>query len=418
MLRKNGPLLENGPLVPRRTRPGQRRRLGVAGAVAVLAVASVPAEARPRWTVAEADRWHAGQPWLMGANYLPATAINQLEMWQADTFDPVTIDRELGWARGLGMNTMRVFLHDLLWEQDAEAFSRRLDQFLAIARRHRIRPMLVLFDSCWDPRPKLGLQHPPVPGVHNSGWVQSPGTQALADPGARPRLERYVRGIVGRFAQDDRILAWDVWNEPDSPAATYPGQPRNKEALVAALLPSAFAWARAAEPSQPVTSGIAWGDDWSPQGKHSAIERTQLAESDIMTFHDYGWPEQFAKRVAQLQSYGRPIIATEFMARGAGSTFDGVLPIAKRANVGTYAWGFVAGKSQTWLPWDSWSHPYVLAEPTIWFHDVLRADGTPYRAAEAALMRQFASGKRDVASRRIGRPALGAGGEPGVVGRD
>ncbi len=392
---ENGSVKEMGPVVHRSGPAGQRRTLAAALAAALL-LAGTPADARPRWTAAQANAWYARQPWLMGANYVPANAINQLEMWQAETFDPAAIDRELGWARALGMNTMRVFLHDLLWEQDADGFSRRLDQFLGIARRHGIRPMLVLFDSCWNPHPKLGRQHLPIPGVHNSGWVQSPGTRALADPGERARLERYVRGVIGRFATDDRILAWDVWNEPDSPAATYPGQPKNKEALVAALLPSTFEWARAAEPSQPVTSGIAWGEDWSPKGKHSAIERTQLAESDIMTFHEYGWPEKFAERITQLRAYGRPILATEFMGRGAGSTFDGVLPIAKREDVGVYAWGFVDGKSQTRLPWDSWKRPYVGEEPAVWFHDVLRADGTPYRQAETDLMRRLAASPRRV----------------------
>ena len=353
-----------------------------------------PASARARWTAAQANAWYARQPWLVGVNYLPANAINQLEMWQDDTFDPATIDRELGWAHGLGMNTVRVFLHDLLWQQDAKGFGDRLDRFLAIAARHGIRPMLVLFDSCWDPQPKLGRQHPPVPGVHNSGWVQSPGTRALGDATERPRLEAYVRGIVGRFAHDDRILAWDVWNEPDSPAATYPGQPANKEALVAALLPSVFAWARAAEPSQPVTSGIAWGDDWTPAGRHSAIEGTQLGESDVMTFHEYGWPEKFADRIRQLRPYGRPILATEFMARGAGSTFDGVLPIAKRADVGVFSWGFVDGKAQTRFPWDSWRRPYVREEPIIWFHDLLHSDGSPYREVETALIKRLSSAPR------------------------
>ena len=74
----------------------------------------------------------------------------------------------------------------------------------------------VLFDSCWDPHPKLGPQLPPVPGVHNSRWVQAPGTDVLQDPTQVPRLEKYVKGIVGAFANDSRVLAWDMWNEPDN----------------------------------------------------------------------------------------------------------------------------------------------------------------------------------------------------------
>src|SRR6202162_448980 len=162
--------------------------------VCLLSVAAVAQT--QRWPEKQAQAWHANEPWLVGSDDIPATAINELEMWQADTFDPKRIDLELGWAEGLGMNTMRVFLHDLLWQQDAPGFRKRIDEFLRIADKHKIKPILVLFDSCWDPVPKLGKQHAPTPGIHNSGWVQSPGAAALKDPAQYPRVEAYVRGVV------------------------------------------------------------------------------------------------------------------------------------------------------------------------------------------------------------------------------
>src|SRR5579871_1026402 len=193
-----------------------------------------------RWPEKKAADWYAGQPWLVGSDYIPANAINELEMWQADTFDPKRIDLELGWAEKLGMNTMRVFLHDLLWQQDAAGFRNRIDEFLKISSKHGIKPMLVLFDSCWDPAPKLGKQHAPTPGIHNSGWVQSPGAAALKDPSQYPRLEAYVKGVVGAFAKDQRILGWDVWNEPDNVnnGSYRKLEPPNKQELVALLLRS------------------------------------------------------------------------------------------------------------------------------------------------------------------------------------
>src|SRR5579862_5386287 len=194
------------------------KRIAILSAV-LLAVASGAlraAEAPVRWTEQQADAWYAKQGWLVGSNYLPATASNELEMWQADTFDPKRIDLELGWAESLGLNTMRVFLHDLLWQQDAPGFQNRIDTFLSIAAKHHIRILFVLFDSCWDPYPHLGKQREPRPGVHNSGWVQSPGAKALEDASQYPRLEAYVTGVVGAFAKDPRVLAWDVWNEPDN----------------------------------------------------------------------------------------------------------------------------------------------------------------------------------------------------------
>jgi hypothetical protein len=345
-----------------------------------------------RWTEDRANHWYQAQPWLVGANFVPSDAINELEMWQADTFDAKEIDREFGWAERLGMNTMRVFLHNLLWEQDAVGFQRRLDEFLTIAQKHRIRPVFVLFDSCWDPDPKLGPQHPPIPGVHNSGWVQAPGRLILADPKLYPRMKAYVEGVVGAFANDPRILAWDVWNEPDNDNASSFGkiELRDKRQLILALLPQAFAWARASHPTQPLTSGV-WIGDWSSLDKMSSVARMQIEESDVISFHNYGWPEEFESRIHELEQFHRPLICTEYMARGAGSLFDTVLPLAKKYHVGAINWGLVKGRSQTYLPWDSWQRPYVLETPTVWFHDIFYEDGTPYRQREVEIFRELTS---------------------------
>jgi hypothetical protein len=347
-----------------------------------------------RWSEQTANDWYAHQPWLVGSNYIPKSAINQLEMWQTATFDPAEIDKELGWAEAMGMNTMRVFLHDLLWQQDAAGFRNRIDQFLSIASRHHIRPLFVLFDSCWDPVPHLGPQHAPIPGVHNSGWVQSPGAKALADPSEYPRLKAYVQGIVTAFAKDDRILGWDVWNEPGSDqTGNYPKtELPNKEkiARVITLLPQVFAWAREAHPTQPLTSGVYEVDISADESAQDEIERIQLRESDVITFHNYSWPESFKAEVAWLRQFPRPVICTEYMARSAGSIFDTVLPIAKQERVGAINWGFVLGKTQTNLPWESWRHPYVHEQPLVWFHDILRGDGTPYRQVEVDLIRKLA----------------------------
>jgi hypothetical protein len=366
-----------------------RRMVHAACGLALMA-ATMTCAAQARWTEAEANAWYARQPWLVGADFLPSTAINELEMWQAETFDPTTIDRELGWAEGAGMNTMRVFLHNLAWEQDPKGYTERINRFLTIAARHHIRPMFVLFDSCWDPYPKLGPQHPPIPGVHNSGWVQAPGAEMLSDAAQYPRLEQYVKGVVGAFAKDDRVLAWDVWNEPDNTnEGSYNAhEPKNKVALVLALLPQVFAWARAEHPTQPLTSGV-WHGDWSSLEKMPPMARVQIEQSDVITFHNYGWPEDFEAHVKLLEQYHRPLIATEYMARGAGSTFDTVLPVAKQYHVGAINWGLVAGKSQTYLPWDSWQRPYVLEQPPIWFHDVFYADGRPYREREVEILRKL-----------------------------
>jgi hypothetical protein len=350
---------------------------------------SKPDPGRAVWSAQQANDWYRQQPWLIGSNFLPSTAINQLEMWQVDSFDTLTINKELGWAQGLGMNTMRVYLHDLPYQQDSAGFLARIDRFLAIAASHQIKPVLVIFDSCWDPYPKAGKQREPKPFVHNSGWVQSPGLEMLKDSTRHDLLKKYVTGLVSHFAADKRILAWDVWNEPDNPNTSAYGKVelQNKEAYVLPLLKKTFVWARSVKPVQPLSSGV-WRGNWSADSTLTPIEKVQLDESDVISFHCYDKPADFEGRISQLKRYGKPMICTEYMARPNGSTFAGFLPIAKKHNVGMINWGFVDGKSQTIYPWDSWGKQYT-AEPPLWFHDIFRKDGTPYQADEVALIRKL-----------------------------
>ena len=395
------------------------RRGLFAAAASTAAVASLGtawgADAAP-WTADRANRWYGAQPWPVGCNFVPSTAVNQLEMFQADTFDPVTIERELGWTAGIGMNTVRVFLHNLLWQQDAAGFKSRINRVLSIAAAHGIRPVLVLFDSVWDPNPQLGPQPAPVPGVHNSHWVQAPGAAVLQDPSQYPALQAYVEDIVGSFARDPRILFWDVWNEPDNPNGNYAAQEvPNKVELVNGLLPQVFRWARNASPTQPLTSAP-WIGDWSDPANLNQTQTIQLTLSDITTFHNYGFVEDFSQRIGWLRRYNRPVICTEYLARDVGSLFETSLVAARRAGVGAINWGCVSGKTQTTLPWDSWQHPYTTAEalggtdfrvliepdqrwpysytsedPPVWHHDIFHPDGTPYRTFETDLIRQLST---------------------------
>lgn len=348
---------------------------------------------RAIWTKAQANTWYAQQPWLVGANFLPSTAINELEMWQAATFDTATISRELKWAASIGMNTMRIFLHDLAWKQDPAGFKKRIEIFLRIAARYGIRPLFVLFDSCWDPFPHVGKQHEPAPFLHNSGWVQSPGADALKDRSQHPRLKKYVIDIVSTFKNDRRVLGWDVWNEPDNTNNSSYGrfEPYNKVELVHYLLQNVFEWVRSANPTQPLTSGI-WSGNWVSHDSLKPIEKLMVEESDIISFHNYGNGADFEQCVKNMERYGRPVICTEYMSRGNGSTFEGSLPVAKKYKVAAFNWGLVDGKSQTIYPWDSWQVKYT-GEPTLWFHDIFRKDGSAYKKTEVDFIKEITRNK-------------------------
>ena len=372
-----------------------RRRSALKLPLLVAAAAALPelpraSAAADRWPADRANAWYQGQRWLVGANYIPASAVNQLEMWGPGTYDPQRINAELGIAQQIGFNTMRVFLHDLLWAQDRKGFQARLAQFVTIAASHGIKPLFVLFDSCWNPHPALGAQTAPWPGVHNSGWVQGPGADRIDDPEYAADLRDYVTGVIGQFRSDDRVLGWDVWNEPDNPAKEYSKfERKDKLQAVAALLPQVFAWARSANPSQPLTSGV-WQGSFGAAPKPGSIPAIQLDNSDIVTFHSYAAPSDFEARLTELAALGRPVLCTEYLARSKGSTIEGILPIAKRHNVGAYNWGLVAGKTQTYFPWTSWDHPDANP-PKVWFSDLLQPNGRPYRDSEIQTIQQLVS---------------------------
>lgn len=347
---------------------------------------------KSRWSAKAATQWYELQPWPIGCNYTPRTAINQIETWRKASFDPKTVRQELTWASKLGMNSIRIFLHELAWQEDPQGFMKRLDKVLGIANSLGMGAMIVFFDSVWHPFPRAGKQADPEPGVHNSGWVQSPGVSVLRDERSFDRLKPYVKGVVSHFADDPRVTVWDVWNEPDNSNGTSYG-PRDagaeKVEMVMKYLPRVFDWVRSAKPSQPLTCGV-WAGDWASPQTLKPHEALQLELSDVISFHCYGGPDDLERRIKQLQQYDRPLLCTEFMSRGSGSTFAGSLPILKANRVGAYCWGLVAGKTQTNYPWDSWQRPYT-AEPKPWFHDVFRGDGSPYDRRETKFI-QLMSG--------------------------
>lgn len=342
------------------------------------------------WSRKQINSWYAKIPWPVGCNYIPQYAINQIEMWQGESFDISIINKELSWAAGLGFNTIRVFLHHLVWEQDPEGFLNRIDQFLSCAAAHNIRTMFVFFDGVWDPFPKVGIQPEPKRHVHNSGWVQCPGYEVLNDVDKYDGLMGYVQGIVSRFKQDERVFVWDIFNEPDNMnLGSYKDDHYSvhKAELSMHLLKKAVRWIRSIEPIQPITMAP-WQFDWSCPSLMNTLTNYMFTNSDIISFHCYENREGISKRINDLKRYGRPMLCTEYMARPFNSTFREILPVLKDHGVGGYNWGFVAGKSQTHCPWDSWEKPYEK-EPEVWFHDVYRENGEPYDIKEIEYLMQF-----------------------------
>ena len=342
--------------------------------------------AREKWTEAEANAWYESKPFMAGCNFVPSDASNQIEMWSSSTFNPKLIDAELAMAQKLGFNTMRVFLSDVVWRHEGQKFFENVDKYLQIADSHGIKTLFVFFDSCWNPVSKYGKQPEPK-GTHNSNWLKSPPFKVLADDSAWGSLEKYVKQTVSRYADDQRVIGWDVFNEPGNIGISVDQNGDLKGDLkmferTERLLKLSFEWARSANPSQPITAGVYTSDN-SPVGK--VMNPIQLKESDIISFHCYGGKGSLVALIKKLGKLNRPMFCTEYMARPY-STFDPCLGVMKDHKVAAYNWGFVNGRTHTDRPWSMLEEKYPKGK---WFHDVLKADGSPYDQKEAEYIKKI-----------------------------
>jgi len=353
-----------------------------------------------RWSIEQISAWYERLPWLCGFNYLPRTAVNWTEMWQRESFDLETVEQELGWAKAVGFNALRTNLQFRVWHDDSAGLRDRLDRFLGIAARSGMRTVLCLFDDCAfsGREPYLGRQDEPVPDVHNSGGAASPGREVVRDRSRWPDLERFVRDVISHFRDDERLLAWDLYNEPGNESVfTREVGKTSRGPLIdhsIALAEAAFGWARTTRASQPLTSGT-WNRAW-PDHNQRLIDL-----SDVTSFHDYFALPQLRAHVDELRKAGRPLLCTEWLARGLGSIVATHLPYLREERIGCFHWGLVNGRTQTHLPWP------VIANAVpkgLWHHDLFHADGTPYDAAEIEIFRTHLQ-SRD--ARTLG-PALGA----------
>ncbi len=350
-----------------------------------------------RWSEEKAWEWKEENGWMVGTNFNPSTSVNQLEFWQEETFDIETIKRELKWSAELGMNLHRVYLHNLLWDQDSLGLLKRMENYLKIADSNDIKTLFVLLDDCWHPLPKPGKQPDPIPFVHNSQWVQAPGAYILGDSLRHIEVKNYIKGVVTHFADDQRVIGWDLYNEPGNLNAGVPGYDEfevkeNKDIYTLSLLKKAFKWVREVNPSQPITTSV-WKADgkdknWSKLDSLSDLSRFTILNSDIISFHTYGNIDEMRLRINQLKKYNRPILCSEYLARGQGSTFQAMLPLLKKEQVSAINWGFVAGKTNTLFPWSSWEEEFDSL-PKIWHHDIFLPDKTPYDQNEIDFLKEI-----------------------------
>lgn len=332
----------------------------------------VYAQQGERWAEQKIWNWYNQQPWYCGFNYIPAYAINYTAMWDKTSFDTAAIDKELALVKQTGMNCLRAVLQFAVYEDDPDYFLKTLDRFMEVCAKHNIKFMPALFDDCVfgiEHDPKTGKQPEPLKGWYAWAWSPSPGHSIVVDSITYPRIEKYVKAVIGRFKNDNRIFIWDLYNEPTNGGLGNTTLP---------LLKKVIGWAREVNPSQPVTVGV-WNDN-------QKLNEIAIAGSDIVSFHNYGNTEALKKHIASLKKYNRPLINTEWMNRPAGSTIENNLDVFYEEKIGCMLWGLVNGKTQTELPW---GHRPGDPEPTVWQHDLYKGDFRAYNPKEIELLKQY-----------------------------
>lgn len=357
----------------------------LAGAIsASLCGCKKECEANGRWTAGRANEWYEDKEWPVGCDYIPAYAGNQLQMWDAATWNPEAVERELGWAEDLGFNSVRIFLHHKLWESDRNAFFSRIDEFLGIAERHGISTLMTLFTNGGSEDRYIGEDIQPVAGIHNSTWAQTPGRTIVNDPSKWSLVERYEKDVLKHFGRDRRIIAWCLYNEPENVP----------ECHTLPLLKKVFEWAREANPSQPVTATVIT-NPFTRKVKY--YERFPIISfvcenSDVISYHCYDPTEEHEAFLKMLEPFGRPVFCTEYMGRTRGCTFQSTLPLLKDHKVAAYSFGLVNGAMQCQYEWNPVTNGEKVPfseEPALWFHDILRRDGSPQYPEEAEWLAGF-----------------------------
>lgn len=352
-----------------------------------------------KWSKEKAWNWYNAQPWIRGCNYMSADCANRIDQWQEYGFEKRfdTTKRELALMADMGYNSIRIIPEFVVWEKEHDGFMCRFERYIQLAAENGMSCMVVLGNDCCPPkeealkRLRLGEQHVDW-GYHGGrkvsqhGRFEGHGYSVLDDLEFAERYYEFVTEIVKKYKNDSRIIIWDVFNEPGNSGRGMLSLPHFKKF---------FEIIREINPIQPLTAAI-WSCDEGDFDNMPEIERFCLENSDIISYHNYKSYEKNIVEIKRLKKLERPIINTEWLNRCAGNSVELMFPLFYLENIGCYNWGFVAGKYQTYEPWNGvWDEykenpaAYSDFDFTKWLHDLYRPGHRPYNPREIELIKKY-----------------------------
>ena len=355
-----------------------------------------------KWTKEKAWEWYNSRPWIRGFNYVPADCSGWVEMWQeynhAEKVE--TMRRELALAKQIGFNAVRQFLAFDVWMYQRESFLKNVEEFLEICHENGLGVLFVLISDGGRPKKKpdfgeinAGVFHGSfkvdarmIPGIFPCKDPYVPAA-APAAPAAKPaplyspvdepelaeKFYEYCEDLASRYAKDERVIVWNIWNEPGNSSRGTLSVPHMKRA---------FEIFRSHDPIQPLCADV-----WRMPKTNILTEEeaTAIELSDIISYHDYGSLDHSVRVIEFLRQYERPMLNTEWLHRVQFNNVATHLPLYYNNNVGVFNWGFVNGKFKGHEPWEACWRRYAKGEKlemTKWQHDLLRPNYRPYDPEE------------------------------------
>ena len=353
-----------------------------------------------RWTKEEAWKWYEAYPWIRGCNYMSADSANRVDQWQSLGFEErmKTTEEEFRLARETGFNSIRVLIEYVVWKEEHDGFLERFDRYLDLAAKYGLSVMVVLAN---DGMPAKGPDYKlPYIGEQTYDWGYHGGRKHsphavqtepaphfyLDDPVTREDYFRMVSEIVRLHRTDERIIVWDVYNEA--------GHSNRKEISIPNVK-RMFELVRAEDPVQPLTACVCPRRDEARELPE--IEKICLENSDVISYHFYHNFQRHAEILKHLKAYGRPLFCTEWLCRCFHNNVADLFPLFYMEGIACYNWGFVAGKYQTYEPWElvwtnveNGTYDDVHVDFTKWFHDLYRPNHRPYDPEEIGIIQKYA----------------------------
>ncbi|MBR6007662.1 MAG: cellulase family glycosylhydrolase [Clostridia bacterium] len=351
---------------------------------------------RSTWTNDQAWEWQKKVGWLRGCNFIGSDCCNRIDMWQSYNNEAHmrTAERELALCRDIGFNTVRLIIEFDVWFQERARFMQILENYISLCARYGQKVMLVLANEAqlcrgeeYVPKP-LGEQVYAL-GYHQGRFPLTDEQKALEPyhelerKQTRSKYLEMVGEIVGRYRADERVVCWNVYNEPGISIGMERCLP---------IIRLMFDTVSELDPVQPLCSDVWYWKDYDNLNPRDALSARL---SDVISWHNYQPLDKFVTGYEQLRRLNKPILLTEWLHRIVHQNVRELYPLLYLERINCWCWGFVAGKTQTYEPWDSlWErfdreNGNTDLDFKLWQHDLFRPSLRPYDPAETETIKRF-----------------------------